>query len=134
MDDFSDFPTRLKELIKQSNMTQSQIADTIGISKHAFTKYLSGRIPEASILYSLSKFFGKSIEWLLTGEEIRTIVLDSRQQKNEVVFDPDLKMMIDILKNLMGSGDPDLRGWAKIQFKNAFKEHAADYASEKKQA
>jgi len=51
--------------------------------------------------------------------------IDDKTQKVEAVFDPDLKMMIDVLKGMMESGDPDLRGWAKIQFKNAFKEHCA---------
>ena len=58
--------------------------------------------------------------------------LSPQTQKVEAVFDPDLKMMIDVLKELMESGDPDLRGWAKIQFKRAFGELSAA-AEEKKQ-
>ena len=68
MEDFALFSKRLKQSIDESGYTQVELAKNIGISKHSLTKYLSGRIPEATILYSLAKFLGKSMEWLLTGE------------------------------------------------------------------
>jgi len=132
MYDFSLFSERLRKCIDESGMTQVEIANLLGISKFSLTKYLGGRVPEPTILYSIAKFFNKSIEWFLTGEESenRTIV-QLQQQKVEAEIDPDLKEMIDLLHELMHSDDADLRGWAKIQFKNAFKDYCP--YSEKKQ-
>ena len=129
MYNFSLFPDRLKKCIKEKGCTQVELAQQLGISKYTLTKYLHGRIPETTILYALAKFFNKPMEWFLTGE-YSTIVPQNEMQKVEA-FDPDLKMMIAVLKELMESGDPDLRGWTKIQFKSAFKEHCASQEEKK---
>ena len=132
MYNFSSFSDRLKKCIEESGYTQVELARRLGISKYTFAKYLNGRIPETTILYAIAKFFNKSMEWFLTGEEDNcTIVQQPDKQKIEAIFDPDLKDMIDVLKTLMESGDADLRGWAKIQFKNAFKEQCATHDEKK---
>lgn len=87
--------------------------------------------PGSWALVQLSELYGVSIDWILKGEAANEKE-HPETQKVEAVFDPDLKMMIDVLKELMESGDPDLRGWAKVQFKNAFKEHCAAQEEEKK--
>ena len=58
--------------------------------------------------------------------------MQSPQQKIEADFDPDLKDMMALLKRLMHDDDADLRGWTKIQFKNAFKDYLAMLEEEKK--
>lgn len=129
MNDFSSFSPRLRSLIKENKLTQVELSKKLGISKYALNNYVNGtRLPETTILYSLSSFFGKSMEWLLTGEENFTNV----QQKSETVFDPATRDMIDAVKLMMNDPDPDIRAWAKIQFRRTF----ADYlnaAAEKKE-
>lgn len=68
MNDFSGFPNRLRLALKETNLTQVEVARTLNISKHTLTKYLQGRIPESSILYALSQLCGKPMEWFLIGE------------------------------------------------------------------
>ena len=123
MYNFSLFANRLRNCIDESGCTQVELADRLGISKFTLSKYLNGRIPETTILYALSKFFGKSMEWFLTGEESKNCT--NVQQKVEAIYDPDLMRMIDVLTELMQSENQNLRGWAIIQFENAFKEHCA---------
>jgi transcriptional regulator with XRE-family HTH domain len=48
-----------------------------------------------------------------------------RSQKLAVDCDPELKQMVDVLKKLLQSNDPNLRGWAIIQFRRAFAEYCA---------
>ena len=84
-------------------------------------------MPGALALRNITKKIGCSVDWILTGVEP-----EPQTQKVEAIFDPDLKDMIDVLKTLMESGDADLRGWAKIQFKNAFKDYLAMLEEEKK--
>ena len=55
-------------------------------------------------------------------------------QKVAAISDPDLKRMIDILKELMESDNSNLRGWAIVQFENAFKEYCAAYDESKMHA
>jgi len=133
MYDFSAFSSRLKKSIDEKGYTQVEVAQHLGISKHTLTKYLGGRIPETTILYALSKFFNKSMEWFLTGEDniYSTIEPSKDIQKIETIFDPDLKRMVDVLKCLMENDNQNLRGWAIIQFEEAFKQHCAAHDKKK---
>ncbi|WP_215831946.1 hypothetical protein [Pelorhabdus rhamnosifermentans] len=54
-----------------------------------------------------------------------------QQQKSAAISAPDLKDMLTILRNLMESDDSDLRVWAKVQFKTAFKEYYAAHDEKK---
>ena len=134
MSDFSSFPERLKMCIKESGCTQIDLARRLGISKHSLTKYMGGRIPESAILYELSRHFNKPMEWFLVGDlgESGSNVRLQEFKKAEAITDPDFKEMCDILQMLMLAGDADLRGWTKIQFKNAFKDYLAMIEEEKK--
>lgn len=58
------------------------------------------------------------MQYLNTPEEIKII---------ETISDPDLKRMINVLKEIMGSDNPNLRGWAIVQFENAFRKHCEEY-------
>lgn len=60
---------RLKSLLKASGASQIAVAEACDISGASMTRYLSDRVPKAQELYRLAKYFGVSMEWLLTGEE-----------------------------------------------------------------
>ncbi len=54
-----DFGLRLKELRLSYALTQSQLAEKIGVSRQAYINYEAGRcIPSAEIISNLSKLFG----------------------------------------------------------------------------
>jgi len=67
----NEFGERLKNVIKSSSITQKELAEKIGVSKTSINNYVNGRIPDVAILYSLSSFLGVTIEWLLTGKELK---------------------------------------------------------------
>lgn len=117
---------RLKAIRKKAGLSQASFAKELGISQGNVGTWETGKsLPGALALKVINQKFDYSIDWILTGKG------QGSTQKVEALFDPDLKMMIDILKELMESGDPDLRGWAKIQFKEAFKQHCATYDEKK---
>lgn len=117
---------RLAFLRERSGLNQQKIADATGVSRSNLSKYEQDKVkPTSDAIVSLCDFYDVSADWLLRGK-------DQITQKVEAIFDPDLKMMIDVLKGMMESGDPDLRGWAKIQFKTAFKEQCAAAVVEEK--
>lgn len=68
-----NFSERFAFLINQSGMTQREVAEAIGITQSAVNHYKTGRSePKSLELYKISKLFGKPIEWLLMGDEVKT--------------------------------------------------------------
>jgi transcriptional regulator with XRE-family HTH domain len=60
---------RIREL-RGLHITQAEFAARIGVSQGHLSRIEHGETePGAQILLKISREFGKSIEWLLTGEE-----------------------------------------------------------------
>lgn len=61
--------TKIKRLMEFENMNQKQLADEIGLTPVAVSRYLSGkRKPTIDFAVSISKAFGVSLDWLLKDE------------------------------------------------------------------
>lgn len=121
---------RIKQIRKETGLSQEKFAKTIGVSPGNVSSWESGKaLPGAIALKLIHENLGYSVNWILTGKDEKV-----EKSKVEAVFDPDLKIMVDVLQNLMLSGDPDLRGWAKIQFKRAFGEQSAAVEEKKQHA
>ena len=141
--DYIEIGKRLKEARAFCGFKQQDVADAVNLSVSYVKNTERGIKPSIEYLFMVSYLCRVSIEWLLTGigsgpgeQQQHPAPPDRREsspqtQKIEAIFDPDLKQMVDTLKGFMESGDPDLRGWAKIQFKKAFGEQTATV--EKKQ-
>lgn len=62
----TDFGKRLKTLRKSVDITQEQLADALGISYQAVSKWETGSgLPDISLLPGIAEFFGVSTDWLL---------------------------------------------------------------------
>ncbi len=69
-----DFGSRLKELRKQSGLTQQQLADRIGVTKSVISFYeLRERSPSPEVLAKLAYVFHVSTDHLLGIERNRSI-------------------------------------------------------------
>ncbi len=69
-----DFGTRLKELRKQSGLTQQQLAERIGVTKSVISFYeLKERAPSPDVLTKLSYIFHVSTDYLLGIERNKTV-------------------------------------------------------------
>lgn len=78
----------LKELRKQKDLTQEELAEKLFVSRTAISKWESGRgYPSIDSLQQLATFFALSIDDLLSGEEIVSIAEDDRQRKNKQLKD-----------------------------------------------
>ena len=75
---------RLKELRLEKNLTQEKLAEAVGCSKGAYSKYETGkRDPSIILLIRLADYFGVSVDYILgrevnpfsalTGKEIELI-------------------------------------------------------------
>lgn len=66
----NNFSERLKLLLKESKYTQKQVADLIGITEAALSRYMtSERIPRPKILANLATALGTTTDYLLYGTD-----------------------------------------------------------------
>ena len=66
------FAERLRELRQQTGLSQTELADKIGISRGAISYYeQAARTPDIETLYIVASYFEVSVEWML-GIEITT--------------------------------------------------------------
>ena len=77
-----EFHEKLQELRKEKNLTQEQLAEQLYVSRTAISKWESGRgYPSIDSLKELSKFFGISLDDLLSGDEILTVAQEDGNQR-----------------------------------------------------
>ena len=83
-----EFNEKLQELRKQKGLTQEELAEVLFVSRAAVSKWESGRgYPNIDSLKAISKFFGVTIDELLSGDELLTIAEEDTRQKEKHIFD-----------------------------------------------
>ena len=76
-----EFYEKLQKLRKQSGLTQEELAQTLFVSRTAVSKWESGRgYPNIESLKDLAAFFSVTVDELLSGGELLTIVEQDKQQ------------------------------------------------------
>ena len=70
-----EFNEKLQSLRKSKGLTQEELADALYVSRTAISKWESGRgYPSIDSLKDISKFFSVSIDDLLSGEKLLSLV------------------------------------------------------------
>ncbi len=83
-----EFNEKLQQLRKQKEITQEELAEAIYVSRTAISKWESGRgYPSIDSLKALSKFFGVTIDELLSGEELLIIAEEDTNRKRNYFRD-----------------------------------------------
>lgn len=99
MNDFGDF---LYTLRKEKGMTQAQLADLLGVTNKAVSKWETGEaMPETSLLLPLSRILGVTVDELLDGKRSMNHETTS-EEYNSKEFDFD-----DIKKHIFTKGKED---------------------------
>ena len=68
------FSTTLQTLRKKKGVTQEQLANALGVSAQAVSKWENGSYPEGDLLPRLSDFFGVSISYLYGQEKEKSSI------------------------------------------------------------
>ena len=76
---------------KMKNLTQAALAEKLGITDRAVSKWERGKgLPDVSLMLDLCEIFGITVNELLSGEEIS---MENSNQKNE-------QLLLDMAKEL----------------------------------
>ena len=86
-----EFHHKLQQLRKQKGLTQSELAEALYVSRTAISKWESGRgYPNIDSLRAISKFFGTTVDELLSGDELLTLAeadaIQKQHQSRGLVF------------------------------------------------
>ena len=77
-----EFYEKLQELRKKKGLTQEELADIMFVSRTAVSKWESGRgYPSIDSLKAIARFFGVTVDELLSGNELLTVAEEESKQK-----------------------------------------------------
>ncbi|MFA6850355.1 MAG: helix-turn-helix transcriptional regulator [Selenomonadaceae bacterium] len=128
--DLSTLGKRLFYLRQSSNKTLQEVSNNTNVSSSNLGKYEKDQVqPTADSIISLCKYYSVSTDWLLKEEKVPHACIKETVTNHHVTFDKETTEMIQAIKNMMSDPDPDIRAWAKIQFRKTF----AEYMPPKKQ-
>ena len=75
---------RINEYRRQRNITQEQLAETMGVTSQAVSKWENDiSCPDISVLPQLADFFGVSLDLLLRGESPNRVQLLAENQRKD---------------------------------------------------
>lgn len=79
-----EFNEKLQELRKQKGLTQEELAESLFVSRTAISKWESGRgYPNIDSLKAISRFFGVTVDELLSGDELLEIAEQDTKRKEK---------------------------------------------------
>jgi len=74
------FSKRLKQLRKESNKTQEEVANQIKITRATLSRYETGEFePPITTVMDLANFFNVSLDWLAGNSEIKDPNINSNR-------------------------------------------------------
>lgn len=77
-----EFHEKLQELRRRRGLTQEDVAEQLYVSRAAVSKWESGRgYPNIDSLKAIARFYGVSIDDLLSGDEMLTIAEEDRKEQ-----------------------------------------------------
>ncbi|MBP3569340.1 MAG: helix-turn-helix transcriptional regulator [Lachnospiraceae bacterium] len=110
------FSTQLQKLRKAKGVKQEQLAEHLGVSTQAVSKWENGSYPDGDLLPRIAKFFDVSIDYLY-GNEQETMRLDERvveyMDKEMEAGGKRLEKLLELL--WMGMGNGTVQQMAKEQ-------------------
>ncbi len=79
------FSSFIAELRKEQGLTQKELADRVGVSDKAVSRWENGKnYPDIEIMQSLGEIFKVSVSELLQGERLETEAVISIREQNVV--------------------------------------------------
>ncbi len=75
---------RISDLLLKNGMKGVELAEAASVNASTISRIIKGRqIPSAETLYRLARYFGVTMEYLLTGENVTTDCTDAKRNSEE---------------------------------------------------
>ena len=75
---------RIKELRKRKNMTQEQLAEALGITGQAISKWESGNgYPDITYIMPIAKYFNVATDYLLENKNVSLLDIKDKDDENQ---------------------------------------------------
>ena len=114
---------RLRSLREKKGLSQSQVADIIGVTRTAYIHYETGRYKPVRKLKELCKLFNISSDYIL-GTDIEKTSIDDKKPKDLAKFLDDTEIMFDgEIYKLSDADRQKLRNALEFVFWDAKKEN-----------
>lgn len=97
------FNEKLKEIRKQNNLSQEDLANQLNVSRQAITKWETAQgLPDMENLKNISKFFHVSLDELLQEEAIQVSnqIIEEEKYVYEAIYEYDIDSIKDIEINV----------------------------------
>jgi len=102
------FSTQLQKLRKSKGVKQEQLAEHLGVSTQAVSKWENGSYPDGDLLPRIAKFFDVSIDYLY-GNERETMGMDERiteyMEKENGEYSNRMERLLEVQWMAMGNGN-----------------------------
>lgn len=85
----SELTNRIESLLIQNQLKRADLCRATEIPDSTIRKWIKGSVPSAEAALKIAKYFGVTIEWLLTGESqeaFTTLVLSESEKELIEVF------------------------------------------------
>lgn len=117
---------RIESLRNSRNISQGKLEKELGFSNGSISKWKNGT-PKPERLQKLAKYFGVSMEYLMTGEETEDSPIyytdeETAKLAQEMFEDEDMRSLFDMKRNM-----PPERFQAHMDFmKNLYKQETGE--------
>lgn len=94
---------RLQELRKEANLSQEQLAEKLGLSRQAISKWESEQSnPDINNIIKLSKIYNVSTDYILKGEEVTNNLQNDCIQTNNHILTSTYDKFIWFISGVLG--------------------------------
>lgn len=91
-----NFSEKLKEIRRKEGISQEQLAEKIGVSRQAITKWETGKgLPDVENMVIIAEIFKTTIDELLTDSAVRTVP-ETPVYTSETIYDIDCEKHFDV--------------------------------------
>lgn len=95
-----DFGDRLRELREKRNLSQAQVAKTVGVTRSTISSYENNiAMPSADVIIKLTLLYHTTSDYILGIDNRHVIIVDGISEKQQSILESIIDMLLIEFKN-----------------------------------